>query len=145
MKHMFIVGLFLISSLTAGCKQQISKVCFDSTCVVVEVAQTPEQLSQGLQYREHLDKDKGMIFIFPEPSKANFWMKNTLIPLDMIWFNSAGEVVYIKKNAPPCLSGLCPTYGSDELTKYVLEVNAGFTDAYNIGVGDGAQIKIETK
>ena len=145
MRHVFIVGLFLMLSLIVGCKDQASQVCFESKCVMVEVAQTPEELSEGLQYREHLDKDKGMLFVFPGLSKAKFWMKSTLIPLDMIWLNSIGEVVYIKKNAPPCFSETCPTYGADDLAQYVLEVNAGFTDAYNINVGDGVQINIETK
>ena len=145
MKHLFVVGLFLMLGLISGCKEPVSEVCFESKCVVVEVAQTSQELSDGLQYREHLDGDKGMLFVFSGPSKVKFWMKSTLIPLDMIWFNSIGEVVYIKKNAPPCFSEVCPTYGSDELTQYVLEVNAGFADAYNINAGDGAQIKIETK
>ena len=86
-----------------------------------------------------------MLFVFPGPSKAKFWMKNTLIPLDMIWLNSIGEIIYIKKTAPPCFSETCPTYGTDDLAQYVLEVNAGFADAYNVNVGDGVQIKIETK
>ncbi len=145
MKRSIIFGLFLICFTFVGCQQKQSQACFDSKCVSIELAQTSEELSQGLQYRKSLDKDVGMLFIFDQPAEAKFWMKNTLIPLDIIWLNNAGEVIYIEKSAPPCLSESCPTYGSSQPARYVLEVNAGFADVYDINVGDGAQILIQPK
>lgn len=102
----------------------------------VEVAETQEQQMTGLMYREHLPKGHGMYFIFGEEVWRSFWMKNTLIPLDMIFIDSDGVIVHIVKNAQPCQRERCLTYPSKVPAKYVLEIGGGESTALGIDVGD---------
>jgi uncharacterized membrane protein (UPF0127 family) len=106
-----------------------------------EIADTPEKMTQGLMYRTHLKPSHGMIFITPsESSKLKFWMKNTLIPLDIIWLNHDKKVIYISSNTPPCTSKYttCPTYAPpDNLpAQFVIEINAGLAQRLNLTVGE---------
>lgn len=117
----------------------VSEVCFPGACFVVEIADSNEERQRGLMFRETLDRGKGMLFVFEEEGKHVFWMKNTLIPLDIIWINSDMEVVYIT-NAVPCITEECLTYGPEEDALYVLEVNSGVSG--EIGLEVGARIKL---
>ena len=96
---------------------------------------------RGLMERESLAEDRGMIFIFSDEKIRSFWMKNTLIPLDLIFMAADGRVVDIKKDFLPCQSDPCETYSSAGPAKYVLEINAGQVDKNNIKPGDPAIIK----
>ena len=91
-------------------------------------------------FRESLDKDKGMLFVYDKESKQSFWMENTLIPLDIIWINKDNKIVYIV-TAESCKKDPCEIYSSDEEALYVLEINAGLTNDYNIKIGDIAVIR----
>ena len=86
-------------------------------------------------YRKSLERNKGMIFVFKEEGVRSFWMKNTLIPLDMVWINENKEVVDIFKNVQPCKEK-CKKITSDKKAKYVLEINAGQTESINLKIGD---------
>ncbi|NOZ44319.1 MAG: DUF192 domain-containing protein [bacterium] len=66
---------------------QSSKICFSGDCIMIEIANTPEQRAKGLMFRTQLEEDAGMLFIFEKELPYAFWMKNTLIPLDMIWLD----------------------------------------------------------
>ncbi len=68
---------------------------------LVEVARTPDELSQGLMFRQHLSSDKGMLFLFPEPRIEQFWMKNTLVPLDILFIDRDGVIIDIHPMAQP--------------------------------------------
>ena len=74
----------------------------DKIKIKVEIADTPEKRAEGLMFRDHLNENSGMFFVFDEESSHSFWMKNTLIPLDIIWINADKKVVYIKHKAQPC-------------------------------------------
>jgi uncharacterized membrane protein (UPF0127 family) len=140
--------LFLVFVMTilSGClNDKQPKVCLGAVCLKVEIAQTSQELERGLQYRSTMPRDEGMLFIFPQDVEAAFWMKNTLLPLDIIWLNEAQRVVYIQKNAPPCLQENCPTYGPKEPIRYVLEANAGFADASDIQIGQDAKFFLVDK
>ncbi len=134
----FFFCLFLISFLSSGCQKapSVQKVCVKNTCVEVELAQTPQQWERGLQGRVALGKNQGMLFIFPWETKHIFWMKNTKIPLDIIWINSQRKIIFIKESAFPCREDPCPTFGPVEPSSYVLEVPAGFVKAHRIKKGD---------
>ncbi len=133
------IWVLIMCLILAGClKGSGPQVCFQSSCVNVELALTDEQLRTGLQYRKDLPWNTGMLFVFDRPVQADFWMKNTLIPLDMIWLDEQRTVIHIQKNAAPCFQEKCPTYGPNQQALYVLEVNAGYADARNIQVGDTA-------
>lgn len=108
--------------------------------VSVELAADPYQWSKGLMFRESLEKDAGMLFVFPKEEQRSFWMKNTLIPLDIIFITKDKRVVTVQKNATPCTTLLCTHYSSTGNAMYVLEVNAGFADTHGIQEGDLVEI-----
>ena len=112
------------------------RVCFKKNCFSIELALTPEERACGLMFREYLNKDEGMLFVYEEERKYSFWMKNTVIPLDMIWINNDKEVVFIAKNVQPCRQDSCPVIYPDRKALYVLELNAGLSDDINLKVGD---------
>jgi uncharacterized membrane protein (UPF0127 family) len=111
--------------------------------VNVEVADDNEERVMGLMYREELPANLGMLFIFQEPKVLTFWMKNTLIPLDMLFISGNLEIIKIDRDVPPCAADLCPNYGG-VYGKYVLEVNAGFTQAHGIMEGDKIHLILNT-
>lgn len=116
-------------------------VCIKDSCFSVEIAATQTQREYGLMNREHLDFDKGMLFVYENEENHRFWMKNTLIPLDIIWINSSFDIVYIQRNAQPCTSGYyCPSFDPGKNASYVLEINGGLSDKYGINIGDRANI-----
>ncbi|MEK6823893.1 MAG: DUF192 domain-containing protein [Nanoarchaeota archaeon] len=119
-----------------------SQVCFSENCFDVEVVSSQEELSKGLMFRESLNENSGMLFIFPKEDFHNFWMKNTLIPLDIIWINSAKEIVFIENNAQPCLKDICESFTPDEKALYVLEINSGIAEEIGLKVGDEVNFKI---
>lgn len=110
--------------------------------VYAEVSKNMTERAVGLMYRESLDENSGMLFIFRRPRVLNFWMKNTLIPLDMIFISEGFEIIKIQRDVQPCKTLDCPTYGSEGIAKYVVEVNGGFADKKNIKEGDKVKINI---
>lgn len=99
----------------------------------VEVMRTPEGRARGLMYRRQLDADAGMLFDFQEPQIARMWMKNTYIPLDMLFIRENGEIANIIKNTvPEALSVL----SSEGKVRYVLELNGGTSERFGILPGD---------
>ena len=109
--------------------------------IQLEVAQTPKQQATGLMYRPSLASDRGMLFPFQQPRFASFWMKNVMIPLDMV-FLYQGRVVAIENSAPPCATEPCPTYGPQTLVDQVIELRGGRASELGLKVGD--RIKIQT-
>ncbi len=101
--------------------------------VEVEIADSPARRETGLMYRDRLAPDSGMIFIFRAPGRLQFWMKNTRIPLDMIFADGDGKIVGIVADAEPFNE---TPRGADSDAQYVLEVNGGFAAAHHISPGD---------
>jgi uncharacterized membrane protein (UPF0127 family) len=108
----------------------------DQTRVAVEIVATEEERARGLMFREHLAPNAGMIFLFEEPGTYPFWMKNTLIPLDMIWLDQDVRIVWIAHSVPPCKADPCPSYGHEGQASYVVEVVSGFAKQHRLKVGD---------
>ena len=101
--------------------------------VRVEIADTPEKRQLGLMYRKDLPPDHGMLFLFPRETPQSFWMKNTVLPLDIIYINTARTIVSIAKDTTPFSEQPIP---SGQPAQYVLEVNAGFCERHGIVSGD---------
>lgn len=91
----------------------------------VEIADDPQERSRGLMFREKLSEYDGMLFVFDTEDYQSFWMKNTKIPLDLLYFDSRGEMVDYKDDFMPCLDGEdCDNYFSKGRVKYALEINS---------------------
>ncbi len=112
------------------------------TEIGVEVADIRDERTKGLMYRKSLPEDQGMFFIFEKNKPLTFWMKNMLIPLDMVFFDHNYKVVKIVKNAQPCKKEPCESYPSEVPAIFVLELNAGTADDIKLKEGDKADLII---
>ena len=128
--------IFLIINYSKEIDNKIENVCFEENCFKVELAITESERAKGLMFKETLEDNSGMLFIFPEEGVYNFWMKNTLIPLDIIWISKEEKVVHIEKNVQPCKENICRSYGPDRKVLYVLELNSGKIEEKGIKIGD---------
>ncbi|MAU97813.1 MAG: hypothetical protein CMP81_18350 [Fulvimarina sp.] len=107
--------------------------------VMVELALTPKDREVGLMNRSEMPADQGMLFRFDETRNVAMWMKNTLIPLDMLFIDDAGKVVTIKTNAQPLSLDVIP---SGQPVRYVLELNGGAAARYGVAIGDRLESEI---
>ena len=124
-----------------GCRQpdpNRDEVCFSAGCFRVEVAQDSEALTRGLQHRSHLPRQAGMLFIFPRPGYYPFWIKDTLLALDILWLAPNRRVVDIAPSVPPCREEPCLTYSPKGESLFVLEINAGQAQRMGLKAGDEA-------
>jgi uncharacterized protein len=106
--------------------------------VGVEVVHTPELLAKGLMFRKKLSATRGMLFLFPKDAQQSFYMKNTYIPLDMLFINSQMQVVGVVENAEPLT---LTSRRVEASSRFVLEVNGGFCKAR--GIRAGARVRFE--
>ncbi len=102
----------------------------------VELATTPAQQAKGLSGRDSLPADHGMLFVFDTEDYWSFWMNGMRFPLDIIWFNSNKQAVFLEQDLQPCGAEACPTFSPTVRAMYVLEVNGGFVAAHNVTPGD---------
>jgi uncharacterized membrane protein (UPF0127 family) len=111
------------------------------TIIELEVATTPEQQALGLMFREQLPANRGMLFPFSQPRFPQFWMKNVLIPLDMI-FLKEGVVQAVYFHVPGCQQDPCPIYAPNRLADQVIELAGGRAKELGVQVGDRISLKI---
>jgi uncharacterized membrane protein (UPF0127 family) len=143
LRTVLLTGLIAVAitvmAVFAACAQEQPKVAItgqdgrDLVVVNVEVAATNAKRELGLMFRRHLDEQASMIFLFKQPQHLTFWMKNTLIPLDMIFADSDGRIVGIVENAAPLSESIDAVDGDSQ---YVLEVNGGFCKRHGVIAGD---------
>ena len=107
----------------------------DGFMVSLELAKTPEEVANGLMFRPSLPENRGMLFLFDEPRFPAFWMKNTLIPLDLVFLDGTGAVVDVIADVQPCAADPCPNYPPSGPAQAVLEIGAGVAAAHSIEVG----------
>ncbi len=141
---LFLASLFLF--IDAGHSERngpghgrLADVFFGNSVVRAEIADTPELRSRGLMFREHLNDAEGMLFVFDYEGRWSFWMKNTLIPLDIIWIDNNFRIIHIEK-AVPCVEETCVSYSPSAPARYVVEVNHGYTERNGVGIGDPVSI-----
>jgi uncharacterized protein len=132
----------LSASAPSGQTLPISGVAIvpNGTKINLEVARTPQEQEIGLMYRKVLPSDRGMLFQFRDAQPVRFWMKNTLIPLDMVFLRQ-GVVQYIATGVPPCTADPCPSYGPGTLIDTVIELRSGRAAELSLKVSD--RVKIE--
>jgi uncharacterized membrane protein (UPF0127 family) len=107
----------------------------DDFHVKLEVAVSEKERELGLMFRDNLPADEGMIFLFPQDDRWPFWMKNTFIPLDLIWLDDQGRVVDLLPEAPPCQHDPCPSYAPRAPARAVLELNGGAAAKHDVKLG----------
>jgi uncharacterized membrane protein (UPF0127 family) len=131
-----LVAIYLAFQPCGECLAGRSYVTFHPpsgpVTLMVEVADSPEEHTLGLMNREHLQEGEGMLFVFGDESRRSFWMKDTLIPLDIVFVGSSLEIVNIAEGAQPCVADPCPLYMSSGPAMYVVEANSGFAEQHGI-------------
>jgi uncharacterized membrane protein (UPF0127 family) len=148
LKRLFLfLFLFLIIGMcTSIFSQEEKDYAFvtlpGGTRIKAEIVDTPEERAQGLMYRDKVEENEGMLFIFEELGFYSFWMKNMKIPIDIIWLSPEGKVVYIAAKIPPCTKDPCPSYQPYQKAQYVLELAAGKAERENLKIGSALKIEL---
>ena len=127
----YFVFLYTPSSFATDTQLVINDIVFE-----VELAITPDERKMGLKQRKNLAENQGMLFIYSEPQIISFWMKQTLIPLDILFFDSNGQLLEAFDTVPPCTTSPCKRYTNQKPSQFVLEIPAGTRKKFNIKVGD---------
>jgi len=137
---LFIAVVFLSISYQSICsieKTHAVVVYPDGKEIDVEIAETEMSRKLGLMFRERLDWDEGMLFIFENDDFHSIWMKNCMIPLDIIWLSTNGKIVHIKHSAQPCPGNEdCQVFTPFQKSRYVLEVKSGTAKKFSLKQGD---------
>ncbi len=124
-------------SSSNGASEFVKRVCIKDICLEAEIVNSEAQKKRGLMYRESLAWESGMLFIFDVPARYSFWMNNMRMPLDIIWIDSDKNIIDITQSALPCKGQQgCENIIPVSEVKYVLEVNAGFSNKNKIRIGD---------
>jgi hypothetical protein len=131
-----LVGGYYVFWTSNVTDSNTARISFVGVTLTVDLATTPAEQQQGLSGRDSLPTNHGMLFIFQQAGQWGFWMPNMKFPLDIIWFDSNKQVVFIEQDLAPCTPTLCPIYIPPTAALYVLEVNAGFVKAHDVVLGD---------
>ena len=134
-----LISLSLLLACTA-CASGEPRVVLGGETFRVEIADSQQEQALGLMFRDSMPDDAGMLFIFPNEALRSFWMKNTRIPLDIMYFDRELKMVSLSADTPPCKVTRCPSYPSTGPAMYVLELNAG--SAERLGVGPGSELTL---
>lgn len=121
------------------------KTCIKDHCFDARIADNPGSRTKGLMGEMRLPEKEGMLFIFEQEKKPSFWMKDTLIPLDILFINDNDLVVYMVKNAQPCNTEKCPVYTTTRNASKVLEINGGMSKKLDLHVGDQVVYFVENE
>ena len=142
-----VVGVLTIPSESKLAEVKFPKgsVKIGDVMLDVQIAETDAQKTRGLMFQNELPYDQGMIFVFDQEQVVPIWMLNMQFPLDIIWFDSDGNIVHMERNILPCKSALetatCTVQNADgKKAKYVLEVTSGFIDKFQITQSSKLQI-----
>lgn len=132
--------LACLGLMLSGCASGGSWVEIGGQRYTVEVADDDAERGRGLMFRDEMAADRGMLFVHEREAPQSYWMKNTRIALDILYFDNAKRLVSQQRDVPPCsLGDRCPPYPSNAPARYVLELNAG--EAARLKLADGAALK----
>ncbi|MGA2783904.1 MAG: DUF192 domain-containing protein [Candidatus Bathyarchaeia archaeon] len=140
MNKVVVGSLLVFLTLAAAVGYSVSQhktshIIISGTLLTVELAETPPAQEKGLSGRPSLPDDHGMLFVFDHQDYWGFWMIDMKFHLDIIWFDSNRQVVFIESNLSPCTTQNCPVFTPNAKALYVLEVNAGFVAAHQLTYG----------
>ena len=129
------LSVFLSCGLTAN--RKFVQVFFPAGQVVTaELAVSDSERALGLMFRETMNLDQGMLFIFEAEARHSFWMKNMVMSIDILWLNRAKQIVHIEERVPPCKEDPCPSYAAGVPALYVLELKAGSVSEFGLKLSD---------
>ena len=111
--------------------------------IQVEVVEDEAMQALGLMFRTELAQDAGMLFVYPGERQLSFWMLNTKIPLDILYFDARLRLVTVIDSARPCRVERCPGYPATHPSMYVLEINAGLANQWGVEPGDELTLHLE--
>ncbi len=139
MKRCSFIRLLVYSFIIAACQPATPLIRLiapdgQELALRIEIADEPAEHARGLMFREELPEGTGMLFLFESEQILSFWMKSTLIPLDIVFFDRGGNYVSAS-TMEPCRDDPCPTYRSGGPAQYALEVTAGFVREHGVGEG----------
>ena len=141
LRHALLAAFAAAVSTTACASSDGLWVEVGATRYVVEVADDDAERARGLMFRDRLEDSRGMLFIHEREEPLAYWMKNTRIPLDILYFDRERRLVAQQRDVPPCPDrSACPAYPSRAPALYVLELNAGH--AARLGLEDGAELRL---
>lgn len=130
------IVLTLFCSGQAG-KARFVKVFFpDGFTILAELAVSDEERQQGLMFRERINEDQGMLFIFEEEEIHGFWMKNMRFSIDILWLDKEKRIVHLEPSVPPCPRDPCPSYVPDAPAMFVLELKSGAAERHGLRLYD---------
>ncbi|HVT32560.1 MAG TPA: DUF192 domain-containing protein [Rhodanobacteraceae bacterium] len=136
MRYLALCFFALVAA--AACAKPGPTVEINGKTYTIEIAEDDVSRAHGLMDRTEMDAGHGMLFVFQDDAPRAFWMKNTKIPLDMLFFDADRKLVSVQHNVPPCVGDPCPAYSSGAPARYVLELNAG--QAGKLGVTSGDEL-----
>lgn len=137
-----LISLLAFAGLM-GAENRFITIFVQDKPFLTEIADTPEKQVKGLMFRTCIRDDYAMLFVFAEEETRSFWMKNTLIPLDIIYLNSDRQIVDMHCSVPPCRSDPCPSYASALPARYVLEIRGGSAKKLKLRIGDKIFIPVD--
>lgn len=140
MRLLFLSLAILLAS--AGCASGPS-VVLGGERFSVEIADDRDEQALGLMFRDHMEPDHGMLFVFPREQRRSFWMKNCRIALDIMFFDAEGTLINTHHSVPPCRVDPCPSYPSTRPAQYVLELNAGMARRLGVEPGDRLEMNVD--
>jgi uncharacterized protein len=142
MRFLATLRLLLLMAPLSGCaSSNLPWVELNGQRFQVEVARDDAARARGLMFRDSLPADHGMLFVFERAEPQAFWMRNTRIPLDILYFDAQRKLVSIAAGVPPCTTPHCPSYPSEGAAQYTLELNAGM--ARKLGTQRGDELKLD--